>query len=188
MKTEGCDKIRVLICCDANVTIDWGDGVSKSEPYKIDTLRYYPEQLKVYYYEHIYSTKSTYTVIITENNITYFHCGDNNLTYLDVSKKTSLKYLICSRNQLTKLDVYKNTALKELFCIRNQLTHLNVSKNTSLEYLSCDSNQFSTAALNSLFETLHGIKGISKYIDIFNNPGTDACNKKIAEDKGWRVE
>jgi hypothetical protein len=27
----------------------------------------------------------------------------------------------------------------------------------------------------------------SKHIYITGNPGADACNKKIAEDKGWRV-
>jgi Leucine-rich repeat (LRR) protein len=71
-----------------------------------------------------------------------------------------------------------------LTCSNNQLTKLDVSKNTELTILDCRNNQFQSASLNALFKTLNGNKD-DKVIDIDNNPGADACNRKIAEDRGW---
>jgi hypothetical protein len=85
------------------------------------------------------------------------------------------------------LDVSKNTALIELFCFINQLTHLDVSKNIALDRLDCCKNKFSASALNALLVTLHD--NIIEYntVYIYQNPGTDSCNTKIAENKGWNV-
>jgi hypothetical protein len=80
MKAEGCDEIRVSICGDANVTIDWGDGVSESKPYGHDTLHYDNKRLAIYLYTHTYSKKTAHTVTITSNSITHLGCSDNNLT------------------------------------------------------------------------------------------------------------
>jgi Leucine-rich repeat (LRR) protein len=85
------------------------------------------------------------------------------------------------------LDVSRNTALTELYCRNNQLTHLDVSKNTALKFLNCGYNQFSAAAINALFVTLHDNIIDHKLVDIAQNPGADACNMKIAENKGWDV-
>jgi hypothetical protein len=67
-----------------------------------------------------------------------------------------------------------------LDCSFNQLITLDVSKNTAMKYLNCDANQLTS------FGTLHSNIG-NKEISIRNNPGTAACNKSIAEDKGWTV-
>jgi hypothetical protein len=117
------------------------------------------------------------------------YCSSNKLTDMDVSKNTALQYLFCVNNQLTNLDVSKNTVLIDLRCSENKLTGLDVSNNITLKTLYCSNNQFSADALNALFKTLHRKKRKNgKVILIVDNPGTDACNIKIAEDKGWKVK
>jgi hypothetical protein len=116
------------------------------------------------------------------------YCTRNSLTRLDVSKNISLAYLYCNGNRLKSLNLRKNTALTDLACGSNKLKNLDMSKNTSLAYLDCTNNQFSASELNALFETLHSNDvEADKIINISGNPGTDTCNIKIAEDKGWTV-
>ena len=119
--------------------------------------------------------------------LTHLDCGDNKLTSLDVSKNTALTDLYCNSNQLTSLNVSQNIELTHLLCSENKLTNLDVSKNTEMKGLYCQNNQFSAAELDELFEILHDNIIDEKFIYVFDNPGTDACNKKIAEDKGWRT-
>ena len=139
-------------------------------------------------------------------------CSNNQLTSLDVSRCTALTQLYCDFNQLTNLDVSGCTALESLSCFKNQLTSLNVSGCTALESLNCgynqltslnvsgctalcidsfvlsiSSNQFSASALNSVFATLP-IRDNNPTISIWGNPGTNDCDKSIAENRGWVVE
>jgi len=114
-------------------------------------------------------------------------CGNNLLTSLNVSKNAKLAGLACNDNQLTSLDVSKNAILEGLGCNDNQLTSLDVSKNTALRNLSCIGNQLTTATLNAFFNTLHSNNFPSKFIEIRNNPGTETCDRSIAESKGWMV-
>ncbi len=138
--------------------------------------------------------------------LTHLDCHENNLTSLDVSKNTALTYLDCSHNDLTSLDVSKNTALTELDCSGNNLTSLDVSKctkltslncgynnltsldvskNTKLTHLDCGDNNLTSSALNQIFRDLPQVT--SQTIYIRNNPGTETCDKSIAENKGWDV-
>ena len=66
------------------------------------------------------------------------------------------------------------------------LISLDVSKNTMLTNIQCNDNKFSTSVLNFLFETLHNNPG-NKTIYIGGNPGTNYCDRSIAEGKGWTV-
>lgn len=127
--------------------------------------------------------------------LTELDCNYDNLTSLDVSKNTALEELYCSSNNLTSLDVSKNTALTELYCDGNNLTSLDVSKNTALTWLNCRDNKLTSSALNQIFRDLpqgktwtegHGYTEQSS-IFISRNPGTDTCDKSIAENKGWEV-
>jgi len=141
--------------------------------------------------------------------LTSLNCSYNQLTVLDVSKNTALTLLSCSNNQLTVLDVRKNIALDALSCGGNRFTALDVSNNIALEYLStfgsplerldvsrntalktlwCVRNQLSVAELDALFHTLHSNTILGKIVDVTDNPGTDACNPKIATEKGWIVD
>jgi hypothetical protein len=52
--------------------------------------------------------------------------------------------------------------------------------------LHCSFNQLTSAALNNLFETLPG-NTEAKSIHIGDNPGTEDCNRSIAEEKEWLV-
>ena len=123
--------------------------------------------------------------------LTKLDCTGNNLTSLDISKNTALTKLDCAENNLTSLDITKNTALTRLYCGDNKLTSLDVSKNTALTYLNCRDNNLSASALNKIFNDLPKGKKWDGYeqstIYIGNNPGTDTCDKSIAENKGWIV-
>ena len=146
--------------------------------------------------------------------LTYLDCSHNDLTSLDVSKNTELTELNCSHNDLTSLDVSKNTALTDLrcYCMKdltsldvsgctaltylecddNNLTSLNVSGCTALIYLSCSSNNLTSSALNQIFRDLPQGKKLEynpfqSTISIYGNPGTETCDKSIAENKGWKV-
>ena len=82
----------------------------------------------------------------------------------------------------------KNTELTNLYCSDNQLENLDVSKNTKLVVFDCSDNQLDTDSLNDLFGTLHSnYISITKNIYIGSNPGTNDCDRSIAEDKGWTV-
>ena len=132
---------------------------------------------------------------ITKNTaLTELSCGGNNLTSLDITKNTALTKLWCHHNNLTSLDVTNNIMLIDLSCENNNLTSLDVSKNTALTYLHCENNNLSASALNKIFNDLPQGKKWNEYgqkkqstIDIRNNPGTDTCDKSIAENKGWIV-
>ena len=145
--------------------------------------------------------------------LTVFDCSRNSLTSLDVSENTALTKLFCNGTQLTNLDMSKNTLLTELYCvgdwgtdnrlinldvsknikltrlvcIDNKITSLDVSKSTMLEELMCHNNNLSGDALNNLFKTLHNNTVSEKRITIYNNPGSEECNRSIAESKGWKV-
>ncbi|WP_251622535.1 leucine-rich repeat domain-containing protein [Odoribacter lunatus] len=135
--------------------------------------------------------------------LTYLECGHNNLTSLDVSKNTALTYLDCGNNNLTSLDVSKNTALTYLDCEDNNLTSLDISKNKELILLDCGDNNFSSSALNKIFYDLpkgrdlteeefreycdYGYRIKHSTIQIYSNPGTNTCDRSIAEKKGWDI-
>ena len=114
------------------------------------------------------------------------------LTSLNAGRCTALEALYCVGNKLTSLDVSKNTALVTLWCSGNQLTSLDVSKNVEMRDLQCQGNQLSASALNALFRTLidnsgEGILGKRRNIQMTSNPGTDNCDRSIAENRGWVV-
>ena len=136
--------------------------------------------------------------------LTMLNCGNNNLTSLDVSKNTALTGLWCNFtnltsldvsgcpaltklecrvSNLTSLDVSKNTALTSLDCTFNALTSLDVSGCPALTRLQCNDNNLSASALNKIFIDLPPIT--YGEISYWNNPGTDTCDKRILDYKGW---
>ncbi len=197
------------------ITIDWGDG--SKEEFKSFGIIYEDEngKEKIYYtigndedYEdkirHVYPDDKLYTITIKGKikefsaeyglnsldvskcpALTWLNCESNNLTSLDVSKNTALIWLDCHENNLTSLDVSKNTALTYLICSSNNLTSLDVSKNTALTCLECSGNNLTSAALNQIFRDLPQVTSGTIYMS--GNPGTETCDKSIAENKGWNV-
>ena len=119
--------------------------------------------------------------------------SDSELTSLNLNGCKWLTYLDCHNNELNSLDLSTNTALQELICWHSwQLSSLDISKNIALtSYLNCRDNNLSASALNKIFNDLPKGKKWDGYeqstIDIGNNPGTDTCDKSIAENKGWIV-
>ena len=85
--------------------------------------------------------------------------------------------------------------IKYLNCEDNNLTSLDVSGCTALTYLNCEDNKLTSSALNQIFRDLpqgktwtegHGRTEQSSII-IYDNPGSNTCDKSIAENKGWEV-
>lgn len=117
--------------------------------------------------------------------LTELYCYNNRLTKLDLSKNTVLVRLNCSQNQMTNLDLQMNTKLNRMDCYENRLTTLDFSKNKELNYAVCSDNRFTGEELNALFSTFYnGAKGT---IFIGGNPGEKDCDRKIAENRGWKV-
>jgi hypothetical protein len=188
VKTKPEQKVGFIIAGAIPANIDWGDEETGNDQDEETTMIVGRLKKALFGVEHKYLTASTHTVTITGDNIMDFRCSGHVLTGLDVSKNTVLTVLYCTHDSLTNLDVSKNTALTWLLCDNNQIEHLDVSKNTALTRLDCGNNNFSASALNALFETLHSNDlEDEKIIKIYGNPGTDTCNRKIAEDKKWKV-
>lgn len=172
------------------ITIDWGDGQTKEyKSVKIEDGARIAYETKA---NHTYSQTGTHTIKLT-GLVTWLDCGRNQLTTLDVRGCTALESLDCYNNKLTSLDVSENIVLEKLDCGGNELTSLDVSKNTALIVLKCHRNQLTSKALNKIFTDLPKGKLIEhsdydqSFIDVSDNPGSDTCNKSIAENKGWEV-
>lgn len=159
------------------------------------------------------SKNSLTSLDVSKNtNLTTLLCDENKLTTLDVSKNTKLTTLTCDRNQLSSLnlsknvdllsltcsgnnlsalDVSKNTKLTMLLCTENKLTALNVSKNTALKNLYCYGNKLSSAAMQSLVNSLPTITN-GKLVPLYLPKGeTNALITKSqvaqAKAKGWKT-
>ena len=194
------------------MTIDWGDGtdIETHQLISLEECNQINPLISPCSYRHTYYGASTCSIKITAINISNFSCSSANLTSLDVSDNSALQGLYCSNNSLTNitlganpsllhiscyqnlltsLDVSKATSLTGLSCSHNQLTELDVSKNINLEQIHCLNNKLSVEALNRFFGTLHNKSVINNYkdINITGNPGTDNCDRSIAEKKGWTV-
>jgi len=179
---QNTNEVAIKIAGAGKLSIDWGDG----KPHETLIL-YSPDPASAITCNHVYHDASIKIVTITGENITCLACDSSQITSLDVSGNTALKSLICINSAITNLDVSSNTALNNLICVGNLLTSLDVSANLVLSRLDCSSNQLTNKALNDLFESLPPPIGLIGKIQINDNPGTDACDKNIAENKGWWV-
>ena len=114
---------------------------------------------------------------------------NKNLKSLNISKNPELFLLeCCGSKQITSLDLSKTPALEYFKCWGNKITSLDLSKNTKLVEAYCGINEMSADALNALLKSLHDNDiNAKKIISIADNPGTDGCDKSIAEKKGWIV-
>ena len=165
LTTSKLGDVNLFLVGEGDVVINWGKGEEKTKSIPTTDLG-----LHVSY---TYSVKTPRTIIITGNNITG---------------------LICIDNELTSLNVSKNPALQTLFADNNQLTSLDVRNNKELIILNIPSNRFSGEKLSELFQTLpktemrgRNIPIVQRYIDASDNPGSNKCNAKIAQLKGWTV-
>ncbi|WP_152566481.1 leucine-rich repeat domain-containing protein [Porphyromonas canoris] len=212
MNADEADQANVWIDLNNNKVKDAGENVTA-----FDSDQYYTlgsQSITVYGKVTDFRCRGEQLSSLDVSNNTALEqlfCYKNSLSSLDVGKNTALTRFDCYNNFLSSLDVSKNTALEQLRCDNNFLSSLDVSKNTALTYLDCEENtnlsslkisrsikeelwirqcKLSAETLNEIFRTLPDVTGQTsgeKKIWIANNPGTDACNKKIATDKGWTV-
>jgi hypothetical protein len=78
-----------------------------------------------------------------------------------------------------------------LYCSQNQLSTLNVSSdNTELIFLDCNDNKFQATELDKIFTNLPDRSSMTDGgdINIYNNDGTNTCDRSIATRKKWTVE
>ena len=172
LNVSGCSDLQVLRCRDNLLTnLDITKNIALRT---LDCKR----------------NKLTSLDITNCTNLQSLVCQSNRLANLDISKNILLEDLHCYDNQLINLDIRTNTELTVLDCAGNQLTNLDIGKNIKLYLLNCDKNNFSEKALNALFVSLHD-KGVrynyNKRVYIYGNPGTNSCDKSIAEKKEWKV-
>ena len=114
--------------------------------------------------------------------------SDSGVSDFDFGKVPLLYSISCSRCNLTTLDLSKNPELQSLVCKGNQLTGLDLSKNPLLKNVYIGENEMSAEVLNAVFISLHdNAKPDENIIYIADNPGIKECDKKIAENKGWKV-
>jgi len=179
---KNVDNLAIKLAGNGTLVIDWGDGTA-NETHILTS----PEPSSAVPFRHTCHEASTRTVTIIGENITCLACDCPELISLDVSRNTSLKNLICINSQMTDLDVSNNTALNNLICVYSQLTDLDVRKNLVLTRLDCSGNELSAEALNNLFATLPQPISLIGKIQISDNPGTDDCDRSIAENNGWWV-
>ena len=187
---KNTNRMQFSMAGSGTVTIDWGDG-TKETVAVADNSNWPGLQVYIppeFTFRRDYSASSTYTITVT-GKITHMFCSDFEMTNFDVSKNVALEWFACFNNQLTSLNVTRNTALKNLYCFDNQLTVLDIKKNTALEYLSIRNNLFRTEAINDIFRALLVNTDVAVYRRVFisGNPGTDDCDRSIAENKGWFV-
>ncbi len=139
------------------ITIDWGDGTV--EEFK---------SVEIYYDWDEDGEDEIHYAITTDDYVEHEYSNRNPHI---VTIKGKIKYLGCEDNNLTSLDVSGCTALTFLVCSRNNLT---------------------SSALNQIFRNLPQGKTVDNgysqsRILIYDNPGTETCDKSIAENKGWEV-
>jgi hypothetical protein len=194
------------------ITIDWGDGkVEEITPNGVEktfshvyanssdfqTVFMDTEDLtKLGFDESYYNVGSIHELRIGNSpkleELILYGSG-RELTVLEINKAELLTGLSVDEKKLTSLDVNGcTTALTYLSCDGNQLTSLDVSKCTALTVLICYSNKLDASALNSIFNSLPQGKPLDGHyrqssIFIGSNPGTDTCDRSIAENKGWEV-
>jgi len=151
----------------------------------------------VYDYEINFLNNGTNTLTANGKNIKhievgyYAYAGDiyDSVTALNVTKLKNLYILDCNNNLLTELDLSQNTNLRYLTCNDNQLTSVKLNSPV-IYWVYLHNNQLSAAALNEIFYSLPDVNDFVKQrvISISNNPGTETCDKSIAENKGWIVD
>ena len=163
-----------------DLLINWGDGSISSSN------------------SHYYNHSSTYNVTIQTKNLKWFKlsgydgCSVHTIDFKDCN---SLVGIGLYGNDLTTLDVSGLKALEYLECDYNNLTSLDIKGCSSLTYVDCSHNKLSAEALNEIFNDLpQGITWTDKYGDKLQsiiyfdrNPGSNTCDKSIAEKKGWKV-
>jgi hypothetical protein len=129
------------------------------------------------------------TLDVSDNTkLIKLQCSDNKISQLNLNPELNL--LDCSQNKLSSLELQNHSQLSEIDCSNNELTGLKLGNNKVLHMLLCNKNNLSDKALNDILNELHdeNLQGVSKKINISENPGTDACNLRIAENKGWDIE
>lgn len=137
--------------------------------------------------EHLTISNTTMKTLDLSNNkiLKSLHCTANEFGLPDLKNNPMLLYLDCYDSKLTTLDISHNPELIGLYCSYNELRSLDLKNNNKLNMLYIDNNQFDAMVLNSIMGDLPPIIGEDNHISISKNPGESACNKSIAENKGW---
>lgn len=148
------------------------------------------------------SSENIYTLDIYNNslasvdlsgftNLRNLNCSNNLIASLDLSQNKNLSTLKCNNNKLETLDIETNKYLKDLVCYNNKISAIKIVGNQYLSKVYIGSNQLDANTLNDIFTALpafdYRIHTSLLRIQIEDNPGTDACDRKILQDKYWNL-
>ncbi len=184
-----------------DLSVDWGDGsVTSSNTHKCEISGKYNIVISAKDLKWFSSGYDDITAIDLKrcNSLVGIDMYEVELRSLDVAGFTELKYLKIIDAHLETLNANGCEKLVVLDCSYNELTSLDVSGCTALTYLDCFGNELTSSALNQIFEDLPQGKTwtekdngnereMQSTIEIRSNPGTEDCDKSIAENKGWKV-
>jgi len=140
------------------IKVEWGNGSSEEFEFDYDSNHFD--------FEYEYKDDTTRTIVITFEDI-----NSGEIWFKDVN--------------ITSIAISKIATLESLGCYECELTSLDTGGNPALNNLRIESNKLDVAALNALFSSLNANGG---KINIKYNPGTDGCDRSIAETKGWKFE
>lgn len=158
------------------VQIDFGDGIKTADA-DVKTTR-------------IQGVLRSPEIKIYGDDIVLLKCERLRLYDIDVDNAYNLQQLYCGFNELRMLDVSNNVNLMRLGCNDNFISELDLSANGKLTGMYFQNNKFSAKALNGIFKQLPSRPSKNKIVNfrIINNPGTEKCNVKIAENKNWNID
>lgn len=166
LDVSGCTVLQTLDCSDNELTELDVSGCTVLQDF------------------YCYENKIASLNIRGYTNLEIVDCSENELTILDAGGCTALEKLSCDKNAIAELDVSGCTVLERLSCESNKLTVLDLSDCGVLDILWGDNNLMEADDLNALFVSLPDTLVGGIYIS--GNPGAEACDRKIAEDKGWQ--
>ena len=138
------------------ISIDWGDGMT--DEFIIN------EEIKNC--SHDYANNNLQTIIIQTEEL------------IGIGKA-----VIEMNGNYKEIRFGECPFLEEISFPNLGLTALDVEKSERLRYLDCSNNNLSSAALNSLFESLPNVS--EGWINFTENAGTKTCDISIIEEKGW---
>ncbi|WP_163355832.1 hypothetical protein [Dysgonomonas sp. 25] len=139
--------------------------------------------------------------LLTSNAVNYknykelevVYLNSCNWTSLDLQSNLKLTNLVIYNSDIETINISKQSKLENLYVTDSSLKEFLLGTNIyeELDYIYLENNQIEKEEFNALFNRLPSVTREEAYdyiLYIYGNPGTDSCNKEIAEGKGWRVQ
>ncbi|MCL2288455.1 MAG: hypothetical protein FWC33_04690 [Candidatus Bathyarchaeota archaeon] len=157
------DSVTIYLTGSGTTVVDWGDGNSDS----------YDLSPNICLCTHDYANSGSHTITLTDANITFIKCSENQLTTLKVKDNPLLQRLICSDNLLTELDISGLANLRQLNCDINELMSLNVRDFANLVELICTHNNLESLDVTGCYNLSTLGCGYNKLVELIGVNGLE---------------